>query len=85
MAPLESPLRRGFMGPVFRGSCTSAKREGPNLKYSIFFVVAMYLLATVAFGVKHYFGHPEQGLFDAVAGGLAWPGALVEMARSPGL
>ncbi len=61
------------------------RRKGPKLKYFIFFVVAMYLLATVAFGVKHYLGHPEQGLFDAVAGGLAWPGALVEMARSPGL
>ena len=58
------------------------RREGPKLKYFIFFVVAMYLLATVAFGVKHYIGHPEQGLLDAVAGGLAWPGALVEMARS---
>ncbi len=61
------------------------RREGPKLKYFIFFVVAMYLLATVAFGVKHYLGHPEQGLFDAVAGGLAWPGVVVEMARSPGL
>ncbi len=30
------------------------RREGPKLKYFIFFVVAMYLLATVAFGVKHY-------------------------------
>ncbi len=53
------------------------------MKYFIFFVVAMYLLATVAFGVKHYIGHPEQGLFQAVARGLAWPGALVEMARHP--
>ncbi len=61
------------------------RREGPKLKYFIFFVVAMYLLATVAFGVKHYIGHPEQGLLDAVAGGLAWPGALVEMASAPGL
>ncbi len=58
------------------------RREGGKLKYFIFFVVAIYLLATVAFGVKHYFDHPEQGLFDAVAGGLAWPGAVVEMARS---
>ncbi len=37
------------------------RREGPKLKYFIFFVVAMYLLATAAFGVKHYFDHPEQG------------------------
>ncbi len=56
------------------------RREGGKLKYFIFFVVAIYLLATVAFGVKHYIGHPEQGLLDAVAGGLARPGALVEMA-----
>ena len=53
------------------------------MKYFIFFVVSMYLLATVAFGVKHYFGHPEQGFSDAAARGLAWPGVLVEMARSP--
>ncbi len=58
---------------------------GRKLKYFIIFVVAMYLLATVAFGVKHYIGHPEQGLLDAVVGGLAWPGALVEMASAPGL
>ena len=61
------------------------RRERAKLKYFIFFVVAVYLLATVAFGVKHYSGHPEQGLFEAVAGGLAWPGALVEMAKSSGL
>ncbi len=56
---------------------------GPQLKFFIFFVVFMYLLATVAFGVKHYFGHPGQGFFDAVAVGIAWPGVLVEMARHP--
>ncbi len=53
------------------------------MKYFIFFVVSMYLLATVAFGVKHYFGHPEQSLFGALAHGLAWPGVLVEMVRHP--
>ncbi len=58
------------------------RREGPKLKFFTGFIVAMYLLGAVGFGVKHYLGHPEQGLFDAVAGGLAWPGALVEMARS---
>ncbi len=61
----------------------SGRWEGPKLKYFIFFVVAMYLLATVAFGVKHYLGQPEQGFFDAVARGLAWPGVLVEMVRHP--
>ncbi len=61
------------------------RRERPKLKYFIFFVVAMYFLAAVAFGVKHYSSYPEQGLFEAVARGLAWPGALVEMVRSPGL
>ncbi len=53
------------------------------MKFFTGFVVSMYLLGAVAFGVNYYFGHPEQGLFDAVARGLAWPGALVEMARSP--
>ncbi len=65
------------------GPFLNSRREGPKLNVFIFFVVSMYLLATVAFGVKHYVGHPEQGLFDAVARGLAWPGVLVEMARSP--
>ncbi len=59
------------------------RRKGPKLKYFIFFVVSMYLLGAAGFGVKHYFGHPGQGFFDAVARGLAWPGVLVEMVRHP--
>ncbi len=55
------------------------------MKFLIGFVASMYLLGAAGFGVNHYFGHPEQGFFDAVARGLAWPGALVEMARSPSL
>ncbi len=55
------------------------------MKFLTAFVVAMYLLGALGFGANHYFGHPEQGLFDAVARGLAWPGVLVEMARSPSL
>ena len=55
------------------------------MKFFTGFVVTAYLLGALGFGVKHYLGHPEQGLFDAVARGLAWPGALVEMARSPGV
>ncbi len=53
------------------------------MKFFTGFVVSMYLLGALGFGVNHYSGHPEQGLFDAVARGLAWPGVLVEMARSP--
>ena len=53
------------------------------MKFFIGFVVAMYLLGALGFGVSHYSAHPEQGLFDAVARGLAWPGVLVEMVRSP--
>ncbi len=53
------------------------------MKFFTGFVVAMYLLGAAGFGVNHYFDHPEQSLFDAVARGLAWPGVLVEMARSP--
>ncbi len=55
------------------------------MKFFTGFVVTAYLLGALGFGVSHYLGHPEQGVFDAVAGGLAWPGALVEMARSPSL
>ena len=55
------------------------------MKFLKVFVVTMYLLGALGFGVNHYFGHPEQGLFDAVARGLAWPGVLVEMVRSPSL
>ena len=53
------------------------------MKFFTGFVVTGYLLGALGFGVNHYFGHPEQGVFDAVARGLAWPGALVEMARHP--
>jgi hypothetical protein len=56
-----------------------------KVKFITGFVVSAYLVGALGFGVNHYFGHPEQGLFDAVAGGLAWPGALVEMATSPSL
>ena len=55
------------------------------MKFLTGFVVAMYLLGALGFGVNHYFGYPEQGLFDAVTRGLAWPGVLVEMVRSPSL
>ena len=55
----------------------------PMVKYLTGFVVAIYLLGALAFGANHYSGHPERGFFDALAHGLAWPGVLVEMARSP--
>jgi hypothetical protein len=53
------------------------------MKYFMGFVATMYLLAAVVFGVIYHRDHPEENLFDAVAGGLAWPGLLVEIARSP--
>ena len=52
-----------------------------KVKFFTGFVVTAYLLGALGFGVNHYFGHPEQGFFDAVMRGLAWPGVLVEMAR----
>ncbi len=55
------------------------------MKFFTGIVVTGYFMGALAFGVNHYFGHPEQGLFDAIARGLAWPGVLVEMARSPSL
>ncbi len=60
----------------------NSRREA-SVKFFTGFVVTAYLLGALGFGVSHYFAHREQGLFEAVAGGLAWPGALVEMARSP--
>ena len=53
------------------------------VKYLTGFVMAIYLLGVLGFGGNHYFDHPEQSLFDAVARGLAWPGVFVEMASSP--
>ena len=55
------------------------------MKFFTGFVATMYLLGALGFGAIHHFGDPEQSLFDAVARGLAWPGILVEMARSPSL
>ncbi len=55
------------------------------MKFFTGFVVAMYLIGVLGFGLNHYSGHPEQGLFDAVVRGLAWPGVVVEMVRSPSL
>ncbi len=82
-----TPLRV-FLGlPIlFQGrGIIEQPRGGPKMKFLIGFVVSMYLLGAAVFGVNYYFGHPEQSLFDAVARGLAWPGVLVEMARSPSL
>ncbi len=53
------------------------------MKFFAGFIATMYLLAAVVFGVIHHRGHPEESYFDAVAGGLAWPGLLVEIKRSP--
>ncbi len=54
-------------------------------KYFIGFIASVYLLGVAGFGAMYYSNHPEQGPFDAITRGLAWPGILVEMARSPGL
>ena len=53
------------------------------MKYFMGFVATVYLLGAIFFGVIHHRGHPEGSFFDAVAGGLAWPGLLVEIASSP--
>ena len=53
------------------------------MKFFAGFFATMYLLAAIVFGVIHYRGHPEEGFIDAVAGGLAWPGLLVEITGSP--
>ena len=53
------------------------------MKFFAGFIAAMYLLAAIFFGVTHHRGHPEGNFFEAVAGGLAWPGLLVEIASSP--
>ncbi len=55
------------------------------MKFFAGFFATLYLLAVIVFGVVHHRGHPEGSFFDAVAGGLAWPGLLVEIARSPSL
>ena len=53
------------------------------MKFFVGFFATMYLLAAIFFGVVHHRGHPEENLFDAVVGGLAWPGVLVEITKSP--
>jgi hypothetical protein len=55
------------------------------MKFFIGFLASMYLLGVAGFAVGYYVADPEQGLFDAVVYGLAWPSILVEMARSLGL
>ncbi len=60
----------------------NSRREA-KVKFFTGIVVTGYFMGALVFGVNHYSGHREQGLFEAVARGLAWPGALVEMARSP--
>ena len=53
------------------------------MKYFMGFVATMYLLGALVFGVIYHRDHPEGSFLDAVAGGLAWPNLLVEIARSP--
>ena len=55
------------------------------MKFFAGFVAPMYFIAAVVVGVIHHRGHHEESFFEAVAGGLAWPGLLVEIARSPSL
>ena len=55
------------------------------MKFFAGFVATIYLLGAILFGVIHHRGDPEGSLFEAVAGGLAWPSLLVEIARSPSL
>jgi len=70
--------RSCFKGVV----CLNSRREA-KVKFFTGFVATVYLLGALGFGGNHYSGHPEQGLFEAVVRGLAWPGILVEMARDP--
>ncbi len=56
----------------------------PEVKFFAGFVLSTYFLAALLFGVVHHRGHPEDSFFDAVAGGLAWPGLLVEFVRIAG-
>ena len=70
--------RSCFKGVV----CLNSRREA-KVKFFTGFVATAYLLGALGFGGIHYSGHPEQGLFEAVVRGLAWPGILVEMARDP--
>ena len=53
------------------------------MKFFAGFVAPMYLFAAIVVGVINHRGHPEESFVDAVAGGLAWPGLLVEIASSP--
>ena len=53
------------------------------MKFFASFVAPMYLFAAIVVGVIHHRGHPDESFVDAVAGGLAWPSLLVEIARSP--
>ncbi len=53
------------------------------MKYFMGFVATVYLLGALVFGAIYHRDHPERSFFDAVAGGLAWPSLLAEIASSP--
>ena len=68
---------------ILNGVATEQSTGGPVVKFFTGFVSSLYFLAALAFGSIHHRGHPEDSFFDAVAAGLAWPGLLVEIVRSP--
>ena len=67
------------------GEQDGARKAPATVKFITGFVVSAYLMGALGFGGNHYFGHPEQGLIDAVALGLDWPGVFVEVGSSPQL
>ncbi len=53
------------------------------LKWFLITFASAYLLGVAGFSSLYYSKHPEQGLFEAVGQGTAWPGILVDIITSP--
>ncbi len=62
---------------------TEQSTGDPVVKFFAGFVSSMYFLAALVFGSIHHRGHPDGSFFDTVAAGIAWPGLMVEIVRSP--
>jgi hypothetical protein len=46
-------------------------------------LLGIYLVGALGFGLARYADSTDKDLLDALQHGFAWPGALVNMARSP--